>query len=74
MDQPWFMGELAGRGAAGHCGFTGTSVVLDPVTDTYLVLLANAVHPRRRGGRQWASGPGGDGGGGGRCGGLGGPG
>ncbi|MFB9739378.1 serine hydrolase domain-containing protein [Streptomyces thermocoprophilus] len=49
VDQPWFMGELAGRGAAGHCGFTGTSVVLDPVTDTYLVLLANAVHPRRRG-------------------------
>ncbi|OIJ67254.1 esterase [Streptomyces mangrovisoli] len=48
VDQPWFMGELAGRGAAGHTGFTGTSLVLDPVTDTYLVLLANTVHPRRR--------------------------
>ncbi|WP_369270660.1 serine hydrolase domain-containing protein [Streptomyces sp. R11] len=48
VDQPWFMGELAGRGAAGHTGFTGTSLVLDPVTDTFVVLLANAVHPRRR--------------------------
>ncbi|MFF1396429.1 serine hydrolase domain-containing protein [Streptomyces sp. NPDC058287] len=48
LDQPWFMGELAGRGAAGHCGFTGTSLVLDRVTDTFLVLLANTVHPRRR--------------------------
>ncbi|NEB80625.1 serine hydrolase, partial [Streptomyces sp. SID14478] len=48
VDQPWFMGELAGHGAAGHCGFTGTSLVLDPKTDTFLVLLSNTVHPRRR--------------------------
>ncbi|MFF1702410.1 serine hydrolase domain-containing protein [Streptomyces sp. NPDC058252] len=48
LDQPWFMGGLAGRGAAGHTGFTGTSLVLDPATDTFLVLLANTVHPRRR--------------------------
>lgn len=48
IDQPWFMGELAGRGAAGHTGFTGTSLVLDRATDTFLVLLSNAVHPRRR--------------------------
>ncbi|MCX4701311.1 MULTISPECIES: serine hydrolase [Streptomyces] len=48
LDQPWFMGELAGRGAAGHTGFTGTSLVLDQATDTFLVLLANTVHPRRR--------------------------
>ncbi|WP_210586844.1 serine hydrolase [Streptomyces sp. GESEQ-35] len=48
VDQPWFMGELAGEGAVGHTGFTGTSLVLDPVTDTFLVLLANTVHPRRR--------------------------
>lgn len=48
----WFMGELAappgGSRAAGHTGFTGTSLVLDPVTDTFLVLLANTVHPVRR--------------------------
>jgi CubicO group peptidase (beta-lactamase class C family) len=52
VDQPWFMGELAQPGsggrAAGHTGFTGTSLVLDPVTDTFLVLLANTVHPVRR--------------------------
>ncbi|MFJ5528665.1 serine hydrolase domain-containing protein [Streptomyces sp. NPDC093261] len=48
VDQPWFMGALAGGGAAGHTGFTGTSLVLDPATDTFLVLLANTVHPRRR--------------------------
>ncbi|MFF9021068.1 serine hydrolase domain-containing protein [Streptomyces eurythermus] len=48
LDQPWFMGELAGRGAAGHTGFTGTSLVLDPATDTFLIVLANTVHPRRR--------------------------
>jgi CubicO group peptidase (beta-lactamase class C family) len=48
VDQPWFMGALSGGGAAGHTGFTGTSLVLDPATDTFLVLLANTVHPRRR--------------------------
>ncbi|MDT9700102.1 serine hydrolase domain-containing protein [Streptomyces sp. P17] len=48
LDQEWFMGELAGRGAAGHTGFTGTMLVLDRATDTFLVLLANTVHPRRR--------------------------
>ncbi|NBE55833.1 serine hydrolase domain-containing protein [Streptomyces boluensis] len=47
VDQKWFMGELAGRGAAGHTGFTGTSLVLDRATDTFLVLLANTVHPVR---------------------------
>ncbi|MEG3626404.1 serine hydrolase domain-containing protein [Streptomyces poriticola] len=47
LDQPWFMGELAGRGAAGHTGFTGPMLVLDRATDTFLVLLANTVHPRR---------------------------
>ncbi|ARF55050.1 serine hydrolase domain-containing protein [Streptomyces gilvosporeus] len=54
VDQPYFMGELAGRGAAGHTGFTGTSLVLDRATDTFLVLLANTVHPRRGNG---GSGP-----------------
>ncbi|SFF00525.1 CubicO group peptidase, beta-lactamase class C family [Actinacidiphila alni] len=46
-DQPWFMGELAGRGAVGHTGFTGTSLVMDPASDSFLVLLANSVHPSR---------------------------
>ena len=42
------MGELAGGGAAGHTGFTGTSLVLDRSRDCYLILLATTVHPRRR--------------------------
>ncbi|MFF8996069.1 serine hydrolase domain-containing protein [Streptomyces sp. NPDC014983] len=48
VDRPWFMGALSGHGAAGHTGFTGTSLVVDRATDTFLVLLANTVHPRRR--------------------------
>ncbi|WP_393100469.1 serine hydrolase domain-containing protein [Streptomyces sp. LN325] len=48
IGQSWFMGALAEGGAAGHTGFTGTSLVLDPATGTFLVLLANTVHPRRR--------------------------
>ncbi|MEI5100215.1 serine hydrolase domain-containing protein [Streptomyces sp. PmtG] len=48
VDQEWFMGAMAGRGAAGHTGFTGTSLVLDRATDSYVILLANTVHPRRR--------------------------
>ncbi|MEV0847001.1 serine hydrolase domain-containing protein [Streptomyces sp. NPDC049954] len=47
VDRPWFMGELAGPYAAGHTGFTGTSLVVDRATDTFLVLLATTVHPRR---------------------------
>lgn len=39
-------GELLPVGSFGHTGFTGTSVWIDPVTDTYIVLLTNAVHPR----------------------------
>jgi len=30
----------------GHTGFTGTSLWLDPASDTYVILLSNAIHPR----------------------------
>ena len=33
-------------GSFGHTGFTGTSLWIDPVSDSYVVLLANAIHPR----------------------------
>jgi SSS family transporter len=33
-------------GSFGHTGFTGTSLWLDPTSDTYVILLANAIHPR----------------------------
>lgn len=38
-------GELLPVGSFGHTGFTGTSVWIDPVTNTYIILLTNAVHP-----------------------------
>ncbi|WP_437129251.1 serine hydrolase [Streptomyces hydrogenans] len=47
LDQRWYMGALSGPRTAGHTGFTGTSLVLDPDADAFLVLLANAVHPVR---------------------------
>lgn len=45
--QHWFMGAMATPGSAGHTGFTGTALVVDPTTDTFLVLLGNSVHPVR---------------------------
>lgn len=42
-------GDLLPVGSFGHTGFTGTSLWIDPVTDTYIILLANAVHPRGQG-------------------------
>ena len=39
-------GELLPVGSFGHTGFTGTSLWMDPVTDTYIILLTNSVHPR----------------------------
>jgi CubicO group peptidase (beta-lactamase class C family) len=33
-------------GSFGHTGFTGTSLWLDPGSDTYIVLLSNSIHVR----------------------------
>lgn len=33
-------------GSFGHTGFTGTSVWMDPGSDTYIVLLSNSIHTR----------------------------
>lgn len=38
-------GELLPLGSFGHTGFTGTSVWIDPFTNTYVILLTNSVHP-----------------------------
>jgi uncharacterized protein YbbC (DUF1343 family)/CubicO group peptidase (beta-lactamase class C family) len=40
-------GELFPIGSYGHTGFTGTSIWIDPVTSTYVILLTNSVHPNR---------------------------
>jgi len=42
-------GELLPVGSFGHTGFTGTSLWIDPTTNTYIILLTNAVHPRGQG-------------------------
>jgi len=42
-------GELLPVGSFGHTGFTGTSVWIDPMTQTYIIILANGVHPRGQG-------------------------
>lgn len=42
-------GDLLPVGSYGHTGFTGTSLWIDPVTKTYIILLTNSVHPRGRG-------------------------
>ena len=56
IDSPWSSnrGELFPIGSYGHTGFTGTSLWIDPTTNTYIVLLTNAVHmkmgpPKERG-------------------------
>jgi uncharacterized protein YbbC (DUF1343 family)/CubicO group peptidase (beta-lactamase class C family) len=41
-------GELFPIGSYGHTGFTGTSIWIDPSTRTYVILLANSVHPTAR--------------------------
>ncbi len=42
-------GDLLPVGGFGHTGFTGTSLWIDPSTQTYIILLTNAVHPRGKG-------------------------
>ncbi|HYO80963.1 MAG TPA: exo-beta-N-acetylmuramidase NamZ domain-containing protein [Bryobacteraceae bacterium] len=41
-------GDLFPRGGFGHTGFTGTSMWMDPHTQTFVVLLTNSVHPKLR--------------------------
>jgi uncharacterized protein YbbC (DUF1343 family)/CubicO group peptidase (beta-lactamase class C family) len=38
-------GEFLPVGSFGHTGFTGTSLWIDPTTNSYIILLTNAVHP-----------------------------
>ena len=42
-------GELFDVGSFGHTGYTGTSIWIDPVTKTYVILLTNRVHPNDKG-------------------------
>jgi CubicO group peptidase (beta-lactamase class C family) len=45
--QHWEEGALATPYSGGHTGFTGTSIAVDPTTQSFVLLLTNAVHPSR---------------------------
>jgi uncharacterized protein YbbC (DUF1343 family)/CubicO group peptidase (beta-lactamase class C family) len=48
IDSPYSSnrGTLFPIGSFGHTGFTGTSLWIDPTSDSYVIVLANSVHPR----------------------------
>jgi hypothetical protein len=47
LDQRWYMDGLSSPEAAGHTGYTGTSIVLDRSSQSFVILLTNRVHPSR---------------------------
>ncbi|HTD53670.1 MAG TPA: serine hydrolase, partial [Thermoanaerobaculia bacterium] len=42
-------GDLFPPGSFGHTGFTGTSIWIDPASETFVILLSNRVHPDGKG-------------------------
>ena len=42
-------GDLFGPGSYGHTGYTGTSIWIDPETETAVIFLTNRVHPVDKG-------------------------
>ncbi|MCX6562096.1 MAG: serine hydrolase, partial [Candidatus Aminicenantes bacterium] len=42
-------GDLFGPRSFGHSGYTGTSLWIDPETETVVVFLTNSVHPEDKG-------------------------
>lgn len=42
-------GDLFPPGSFGHTGFTGTSLWIDPASETFVVFLSNRVHPDGKG-------------------------
>ncbi|WIM99597.1 serine hydrolase domain-containing protein [Actinoplanes oblitus] len=43
----WYMDGMTSPVSFGHTGFTGTSLVIDPLDQSFLILLSNRVHPDR---------------------------
>src|SRR5437588_210491 len=42
-------GDMFPLGSFGHTGFTGTSIWIDPASDTFVIFLSNRVHPDGKG-------------------------
>lgn len=47
LNQMWYEEALASGVTAGHTGYTGTSIVVNPLNNTTVILLTNRVHPSR---------------------------
>ncbi|MFD1824440.1 serine hydrolase [Mumia zhuanghuii] len=47
LNQPYYMASVDSPVTFGHTGFTGTSLVMDPLSGSLAVLLTNRVHPNR---------------------------
>lgn len=47
LDQPFYMDALSSPVTAGHTGYTGTDIVIDPLSHSFVILLTNRVHPSR---------------------------
>jgi CubicO group peptidase (beta-lactamase class C family) len=47
LNQRFYMGALSSPVTAGHTGYTGTDVVIDPLSRSFSILLTNRVHPSR---------------------------
>jgi CubicO group peptidase (beta-lactamase class C family) len=45
----WVKGSHAPEEAFCHTGYTGTSIVCDPVSKTFVIILTNRVHPNDKG-------------------------
>lgn len=45
--QHWYMDAMATPSTAGHTGYTGTSLVINPLDRSFAILLTNRVHPSR---------------------------
>ena len=46
----WVKGSYASEKAFCHTGYTGTSIVCDPVSETFVIILTNRAHPNDKGG------------------------
>jgi len=44
-----YRGDFFPLGTFGHTGFTGTSIMIDPVSKIFIIILSNRVHPHGKG-------------------------
>ncbi|MFG1607727.1 serine hydrolase [Actinoplanes sp. NPDC049265] len=47
LDKHWYMGGLSSPVTFGHTGFTGTTITIDPLAHSFLIVFSNRVHPDR---------------------------